>query len=86
MVQAKQLACKWFHTSMITFLFSMLDAFLNCHFIYILSNSSILTGLFPASRGSAKIYGNDIQTDMDSIRTSLGICPQYNVLFDRFGV
>ena len=46
--------------------------------------SSILTGLFPPSAGSATIYGLDIQKDMDSIRQSLGVCPQHNVLFDKY--
>ena len=44
---------------------------------------SMLTGLFPSTSGTAVIYGNDIHTDMDKIRTSLGMCPQHNVLFDR---
>ena len=44
---------------------------------------SILTGLFPPTSGTAFIYGNDIRMDMDQIRTSLGMCPQHNVLFDR---
>ncbi len=45
--------------------------------------SSILTGLFPPSAGTARINGLDIRRDMDSIRTSLGMCPQHNVLFDK---
>lgn len=48
--------------------------------------SSILTGLFPPSAGSATIYGLDIQKDMDSIRQSLGVCPQHNVLFDKYAL
>ncbi|XP_065332368.1 ATP-binding cassette sub-family A member 7-like isoform X3 [Cloeon dipterum] len=47
---------------------------------------SILTGLFPPSNGTAKINGFDIRTDMDSIRGSLGTCPQHNVLFDYLTV
>lgn len=47
---------------------------------------SILTGLFPPSTGTAYINGLDIRTSMDQIRKSLGICPQYNVLFDRLTV
>uniref|UniRef100_H2LLX9 P-type phospholipid transporter n=1 Tax=Oryzias latipes TaxID=8090 RepID=H2LLX9_ORYLA len=42
---------------------------------------SILTGLFPPTCGTATIYGKDIRTDMDSIRLSLGMCPQHNILF-----
>ena len=45
---------------------------------------SILTGLFPPTAGTAYIYGCDIRNDMDKIRRSLGMCPQHNVLFDRF--
>ncbi|XP_065646706.1 phospholipid-transporting ATPase ABCA1 isoform X2 [Hydra vulgaris] len=47
---------------------------------------SLLTGLFPPTSGTALIYGNDIHTDMDKIRTSLGMCPQHNVLYDKLTV
>ncbi|XP_077470976.1 retinal-specific phospholipid-transporting ATPase ABCA4-like isoform X1 [Stigmatopora argus] len=47
---------------------------------------SILTGLFPPTSGSAYIYGRDIRTDMDAVRTSLGMCPQYNILFNHLTV
>ncbi|XP_065067747.1 ATP-binding cassette sub-family A member 2-like [Rhopilema esculentum] len=43
---------------------------------------SILTGLFPPTSGTAHVYGHDIRSDMDKIRTSLGMCPQHNVLFE----
>ncbi|XP_016402853.1 retinal-specific ATP-binding cassette transporter-like, partial [Sinocyclocheilus rhinocerous] len=43
---------------------------------------SILTGLFPPTSGTAYIYGQDIRTEMDAIRQSLGMCPQYNILFN----
>ena len=45
---------------------------------------SILTGLFPATKGTAKIYGDDIRYQMDSIRNKLGFCPQHNVLFGEW--
>ena len=48
--------------------------------------SSILTGLFPPSAGLAKINDLDIRRDMDTIRKSLGVCPQHNVLFDELTV
>ena len=48
--------------------------------------SSILTGLFPPSAGMAKINDLDIRRDMDTIRKSLGVCPQHNVLFDELTV
>ncbi|KAK7490493.1 hypothetical protein BaRGS_00018279 [Batillaria attramentaria] len=47
---------------------------------------SILTGLFPPTSGTAYIYGKNIQTEMDQIRQSLGVCPQHNVLFDLLTV
>ncbi|XP_078733168.1 phospholipid-transporting ATPase ABCA1-like [Lampetra fluviatilis] len=47
---------------------------------------SILTGLFPPTSGTAYMCGKDIRTDMDSIRKSLGMCPQHNVLFENLTV
>ena len=47
---------------------------------------SILTGLFPPTSGSAHINGLSVVDDIDLIRRNLGICPQYNVLFDRLTV
>lgn len=47
---------------------------------------SILTGLYPPTTGTAIINGMDIRTDIDLIRKSLGMCPQYNVLFDQLTV
>ncbi|XP_074544605.1 retinal-specific phospholipid-transporting ATPase ABCA4-like [Halichoeres trimaculatus] len=47
---------------------------------------SILTGLFPPTSGTAYINGRDIRTDMDAIRSSLGMCPQYNILFKHLTV
>ena len=43
---------------------------------------SILTGLFPPTSGNAWMCGYSIRTHMPEIRHSLGICPQYNTLFD----
>lgn len=47
---------------------------------------SILCGLFPPTSGTAFVNGYNIKTEMPQIRGSLGICPQYNVLFDRLTV
>ncbi|XP_068594222.1 retinal-specific phospholipid-transporting ATPase ABCA4-like [Cebidichthys violaceus] len=47
---------------------------------------SILTGLFPPTSGTAYINGSDIRTDMDTIRSSMGMCPQYNILFKHLTV
>ncbi|KAK2510038.1 hypothetical protein MC885_018422 [Smutsia gigantea] len=47
---------------------------------------SILSGLFPPTGGSAYILGHDVQSSMAAIRPHLGVCPQYNVLFDLLTV
>ena len=47
---------------------------------------SMLSGLLPPSNGTARIYGRDISQDMDTIRTSLGVCPQHDVLFEKLTV
>ncbi|XP_054282014.1 phospholipid-transporting ATPase ABCA1-like isoform X1 [Macrosteles quadrilineatus] len=47
---------------------------------------SILTGMFPPTSGTAYINGLDIRKQMDSIRSSLGMCPQHNVLFNLLTV
>ncbi|XP_037680076.1 phospholipid-transporting ATPase ABCA7 isoform X3 [Choloepus didactylus] len=47
---------------------------------------SILSGLFPPTSGSAFILGHDVRLEMAAIRPHLGVCPQYNVLFDMLTV
>ncbi|XP_067140472.1 phospholipid-transporting ATPase ABCA3-like isoform X3 [Centruroides vittatus] len=47
---------------------------------------SILTGLFPPTSGTAIINDYDIVTDSNMVHTSLGICPQNNVLFEELTV
>ncbi|XP_008586239.1 PREDICTED: LOW QUALITY PROTEIN: ATP-binding cassette sub-family A member 7 [Galeopterus variegatus] len=47
---------------------------------------SILSGLFPPSGGSAFVLGHNVCTSMEAIRPHLGVCPQYNVLFDMLTV
>ncbi|KAM9343222.1 glucosylceramide transporter ABCA12 isoform 2-T2 [Pholidichthys leucotaenia] len=44
---------------------------------------SLLTGLFPPTSGSIEVYGRDMQTFIDSVRKDLGVCMQYDVLFDH---
>lgn len=44
---------------------------------------SLLTGLFAPSSGSVEVYGKDMQMDLDAIRKELGVCMQYDVLFDH---
>ncbi|XP_019327449.1 PREDICTED: ATP-binding cassette sub-family A member 13 [Aptenodytes forsteri] len=43
---------------------------------------SLLTGLYPPSSGTIIINGKDIRSDLAAIRTELGVCPQYDVLFN----
>ncbi|KAM9795719.1 phospholipid-transporting ATPase ABCA1 isoform 1-T1 [Syngnathus typhle] len=43
---------------------------------------SVLTGMFPPTSGTVYINGMDIRYDVDTIRRTLGVCPQHNVLFD----
>eukprot|EP00043_Microstomoeca_roanoka_P013498 m.132210 g.132210 ORF g.132210 m.132210 type:complete len:1829 (+) comp15771_c0_seq2:231-5717(+) len=43
---------------------------------------SILVGLYQPTSGTATINGHDITTDMAGARQSLGLCPQFDVLFD----
>nr|XP_040569768.1 phospholipid-transporting ATPase ABCA1-like [Lepeophtheirus salmonis] len=47
---------------------------------------NIITGLFPPSAGTIKVYGRDIQKETESVRRYLGICPQHNVLFQYLTV
>jgi ATP-binding cassette subfamily A (ABC1) protein 3 len=47
---------------------------------------SILTGLFSPSKGTAIINGFNIRKEIESVRSSLGICPQFDVLFDELTV
>ena len=44
---------------------------------------SILTGVLPPTSGSVKVYGWDIGKNLETIRHSLGYCPQHNVLFEH---
>ena len=43
-------------------------------------------GFFPPTSGTAVVNGYDIGRDIDSVRQSLGLCPQHNVLFDELTV
>jgi len=42
---------------------------------------SMLTGLIPPSSGDAYVYGHPISSEMAEVRTSLGVCPQHDVLW-----
>ncbi|XP_040913792.1 ATP-binding cassette sub-family A member 12 [Toxotes jaculatrix] len=44
---------------------------------------SLLTGLFAPTSGTIEVYGRDMQTNIDDVRKELGVCMQYDVLFDH---
>ena len=44
---------------------------------------SILTGMLPPSGGGASVRGYDIRTEMAQIRKSLGVCPQFDILWSE---
>lgn len=45
-----------------------------------------MLGLFPPSSGTAIINNFDIRNNIKGARESLGLCPQYDVLFDEMTV
>ncbi|XP_070193926.1 phospholipid-transporting ATPase ABCA3-like [Littorina saxatilis] len=47
---------------------------------------SMLTGFLPPSSGTAYVNGFDIRTDINSVRSNLGLCPQHNILFESLTV
>ena len=42
---------------------------------------SMLTGMISPTSGTAIINGNDIRKDIQAVRSSIGLCPQHNILF-----
>uniref|UniRef100_A0AAQ6A434 ABC transporter domain-containing protein n=1 Tax=Amphiprion ocellaris TaxID=80972 RepID=A0AAQ6A434_AMPOC len=44
---------------------------------------SLLTGLFVPTSGTIEVYGRDMQEDVDAVRKDMGVCMQYDVLFDH---
>jgi ABC-type multidrug transport system ATPase subunit len=46
----------------------------------------LFKGLIPPTSGQIIVNGYDIATSMDSVRDILGLCPQYNILFDHLTV
>ncbi|GAB6025804.1 hypothetical protein CHUAL_011781 [Chamberlinius hualienensis] len=43
---------------------------------------NMLIGLTTPKAGSATIYGRNVLTEFEEIRKNLGVCPQYNILFE----
>lgn len=42
-----------------------------------------LTGLVEPSEGDARLFGYSIRNSMDAIRSMMGVCPQFDMLFDN---
>ncbi|GAB1602809.1 ATP-binding cassette sub-family A member 3-like [Argonauta hians] len=47
---------------------------------------SMITGMIPPSNGTAIVNGYDIRNNIRSVRSSLGICPQHDILFEMLTV
>ncbi len=45
-----------------------------------------IKGIYPPTSGTATILGRDIVREMDSIRTSIGFCPQHDILYEDLNV
>ncbi len=64
--------------------FTLLYVILICKFLC--TCCIILAGFMAPSSGTAYVNGFNINTKMDNIRKSLGLCPQHDVLFDTMTV
>ncbi|RLO09677.1 hypothetical protein DYB28_009111, partial [Aphanomyces astaci] len=47
---------------------------------------SMLTGMLPATSGDATVHGLSLRRDLPTIRRSLGMCPQHDVLYGELTV
>uniref|UniRef100_A0A7M4G1M9 P-type phospholipid transporter n=1 Tax=Crocodylus porosus TaxID=8502 RepID=A0A7M4G1M9_CROPO len=70
----------------VTFYEGQITAFLGHNGAGKTTTLSVLTGLFPPTSGTVLVGGEDIQMHMDSIRQKIGMCPQYNILFNHLTV
>jgi ABC-type multidrug transport system ATPase subunit len=46
----------------------------------------MLTGLYPASSGEAILCGFDLKTQSDQVYTKIGVCPQFDILWEDLTV
>ena len=46
----------------------------------------MLAGIYAPNSGTAYILNNNIKTQMDKIRSSMGFCPQHDILYDELTV
>jgi ABC-type Fe3+/spermidine/putrescine transport system ATPase subunit len=42
---------------------------------------SMLTGLYPPTSGTARLYGKNLVTQMEDVRQLIGVCPQHDVIW-----
>ncbi len=47
---------------------------------------NMLTGLTLPTSGTASLHGRDLRTELASVRSQLGYCPQHDVLFPTLSV
>lgn len=47
---------------------------------------NMLTGMFQPTSGTAFVNGYDIRTNMNEARSSIGICPQFDILFPNLTI
>jgi ATP-binding cassette subfamily A (ABC1) protein 3 len=59
---------------------------IHLHLLSYRNVSHFVKGFLPPSSGTARVNGYDIRKDIRSVRSSLGLCPQHDVLFDTLTV
>ena len=47
---------------------------------------SQLIGMFPSTKGNAWIGGFDIRNNLDIVQLQIGVCPQFDILWDNLTV
>lgn len=47
---------------------------------------NLLTGILPVTKGQIELMGLNYRNDLDQIRQNIGLCLQYNVLYDELTV
>ena len=46
----------------------------------------MIVGLYPPSTGNAYIMGYNLRTQLDRIRSTIGFCPQVDILYENFTI
>lgn len=46
----------------------------------------MLTGMLTPSSGDATVYGNKLSSNIDAVQQNLGLCQQFDVLFDKLTI